>query len=433
MIGFEQYNGIEKLGSSEVRSVQEKLLKKQLEHIASNSPFYRNMFQQEEIKVEKLSLMDLSKLPLTDKTDLEKYNHDFLAVPFTKVADIVLSSGTTGKPTKMMYTNNDLSRLAYNEKVAFTRIGITTEDIVLLTCTMDRCFIAGLAYYSGALAVGAATVRNGLNTFESHVEIIKNMSPTVIVGVPSFLYKMALFLNENGIESNRISVNKLICIGEPIRDKNLSLRKRGSDLEQLWDGKVFSTYASSEIVTTACECYSQCGGHLHPALAIVEIIDDDGNVLPPGEVGEVVMTPLMVEGMPLLRFKTGDISFLIDDPCSCGRTSSRLGPVLGRKKQMIKFYGTTLYPQAIYSVLDEIPEVSAYYVVVSRDSELSDIVKVFVSLRNGSYHRESISEKLQARLRVKPEVVVSSGEEIRKVIFSNKSRKPVRFIDKRGD
>jgi phenylacetate-CoA ligase len=298
---------------------------------------------------------------------------------------------------------------------------------------MDRCFIAGLAYFLGIRSLGAAAIRSGHSSFASHVEIIQQMKPTTIVGVPSFLHKLGLFLKSQDINPQETSVAKLVCIGEPVRDKNLSLLKIGKCLEDIWGAKVFSTYASSETITTFCECSAQKGGHLHPELAVVEIVNDKGEVLPPGEVGEVVVTPLSVEGMPLLRFKTGDVSFLIEGPCECGRVSPRLGPILSRKKQMIKYHGTTIYPQAIYSVLDGIPEVSDYYITVTSDFDLSDVVKIYISVSDESCSADKIIDKLQAHLRVRPEVVIESEESIRKQISSGNSRKLIRFIDMRED
>jgi phenylacetate-CoA ligase len=202
-------------------------------------------------------------------------------------------------------------------------------------------------------------------------------------------------------------------------------------LEKLWGAEIYSTYASSETITSFCECTAQNGGHLHPELAVVEIVDDDGKALQPGEAGEVVVTPLAIEGMPLIRFRTGDVSFLMNEPCTCGRSSARLGPILGRKKQMIKFRGTTLYPGAIYSVLDGIPDVGDYYVTVTSDYDLSDIVKVFAAVRNGSCSAAMIQERLQAQLRVRPEVEIVSEQRVREQIAPEGSRKVNRFLDMR--
>jgi len=296
---------------------------------------------------------------------------------------------------------------------------------------MDRCFVAGLAYFLGIRAIGAAAIRNGHGSLESHMEIIMKMNPTVVVGVPTFLRKLGIYLREKGADPGKTAVSKLVCIGEPLRDERLKLLKIGDDLQRTWQAKAFSTYASSEIVTTFCECSAQQGGHLHQDLAILEIVDENGAVLAPGNIGEVVVTPMGVAGMPLIRFKTGDVSFMTDQACSCGRNSPRLGPILGRKKQMMKLRGTTIYPQAIYALLEEINLINEYYVVVTSESDLSDFITVYVSVKDKACTANMIQDKLQSRLRVKPAVVIDNEANITQQVYAQKSRKPIRFINKR--
>lgn len=423
------YRGVEFSGIDRIREVQEKLLVEHLGHLINNSPYYRRTLKG--IDIQNINLNNLHELPYTDKSDFGKYCDDFLAAPLSKIVDIVFSSGTTGKPSQIMYTENDLERLAYNEEISFTGCGITADDIVLLTCTIDKCFVAGLAYFLGIRSLGAAAVRNGLNTTASHLEIIQRARPTVIVGVPSFILKLGKYIESKNIDPRGIGVKKLVCIGEPLRDKDMSLLRMGSHIEEIWGAKVFSTYASSETITTFCECMMQAGGHLHPDLAIVEIVDEKGKVLQAGETGEVVVTPLSIEGMPLLRFKTGDVSFLINEPCGCGRFSPRLGPILGRKKQMIKFRGTTLYPQAMNAVLDGMPGISEYYITLTSNYDLSDHVKICVSVNNGLCSSDSIASELHAHLRVSPEVVILSDEQMRAQLYLGNSRKILRLIDRR--
>ena len=423
------YRGLEFFGPEKIREAQEKLFRDHLRYLVSNSPYYRRTLSS--IDLEHTGLDRLQELPFTEKKQIGEYCEDFLAVPFSKIVDIVFSSGTTGTPARIMYTENDLKRLAYNEEISLAGCGISAEDIVLLTCTLDRCFIAGLAYFMGTRSLGAAAVRNGLNSVASHLETMLRVNPTVIVGVPSFLLKLGQYFVSKGIGARSIGVSKLICIGEPVRDRDMSLLKMGEQLEAIWGARVFSTYASSETITSFCECGMQAGGHLHPDLALVEIVDDRGKVLPCGKTGEVVVTPLSIEGMPLLRFKTGDVSFLIESACGCGRYSPRLGPIIGRKKQMIKYRGTTLYPQAIYSVLAELPDISEYYVTLSSAYDLSDQIKICVSVNNSACSVESIANELQARLRVRPEVVIESEEQVKGQVYSGNSRKLIRLIDRR--
>lgn len=433
MIEFERNKKHEFSPRAEISKVQQVLLQKHVLYLASHSPYYRALFKAGDIQAETLTLDTLHSVPFTDKTALGQQNEEFLAVPRSAIVDMVLSSGTTGKPTTMMFTESDLQRLAYNEELSLESCGLTREDVVLLACTMDRCFIAGLAYFSGVRSLGAAAIRNGLSGFESHLDIIQRLRPTAMVGVPTFLFKLGQFLKSRDIDPRATGISRLICIGEPIRDRALAFLRIGEDLEALWGAKIYSTYASSETITTFCECTAQRGGHLHPDLAIIEIVDENGSVLPPGELGEVVVTPLAIEGMPLLRFKTGDMSFLIDEPCACGRFSPRLGPIVGRKKQMIKFRGTTLYPNSIYAVLDSLPEISEYYITATSDYDLSDIVKVTVALKEPAHSgfAEKITDRLQALLRVRPEVVVASEDSVRKQVYTGNSRKLIRFVDKR--
>ena len=414
----------------EIATVQQDLLRAHVAYCKEHSPHYQPLLKNCDLAT--VTLESLAELPLTDKADMAKRNSDFLAVPHSKIVDIVFSSGTTGQPVQMMYTSGDLHRLAYNEMLAFAACGICPEDTILLTCTIDRCFIAGLAYFVGGCELGAAMIRNGHGTMESHETVIRKTNPTVLVGVPSFLRKLGIYLAERGLNVAALSVEKLVCIGEPVRIASMELSKLGADLEALWGAKVFSTYASSETITTFCECTAQQGGHLHPDLGIVEIVDEAGHPLPPGEAGEVVVTPLQMEGMPLLRFKTGDISFLLTEPCSCGRNTPRLGPIIGRKNQMMKVQGTTLYPPAVFAALDELTGVCEYSLTVTNHHELSDQLTLCLALVPGADNLESIKRFFQARLRVTPFIVLKTEEELRRTVFPAGSRKPVRFIDQRG-
>jgi phenylacetate-CoA ligase len=413
------------------RAVQAQEFEKHLRHCAAHSPYYRRLFQESGIDPLTIGLDTLARLPVTTKTDFAHHNSEFLAVPPANIVDIVLSSGTTGKPTQVMYTERDLQRLSCNEELSFASCGIDSSDVALLTCTMDRCFVAGLAYFLGLRARGAAVIRNGHGTLTSHFEIIKSIKPSVLVGVPSFLRKLALFLNEHDLPADRTSVRKLVCIGEPVRGPDMQPLKLGADLRALWNADVYSTYASSECITSFCECTALQGGHLHPDLAILEILDEQNQPVAPGKPGEVVLTPLAIEGMPLLRFKTGDVSFLMTDPCPCGRTSPRLGPILGRKQQMMKLRGTTLYPQAVFAALDELPNLGDYYLEIDSHDDLSDELTVHVGARPGQPPPDQIREWLQARLRVTPLITIDPEDKVRHHVYSVESRKPIRVFDRR--
>jgi phenylacetate-CoA ligase len=238
-------------------------------------------------------------------------------------------------------------------------------------------------------------------------------------------------LRLQGIDPAATGVNRLICIGEPVRGGDLALSPLGRRLTEMWLATVLGTYASTEMATAFSDCEAGRGGHLHPELAIVEILDEIGRPLPPGKAGEVVATPLGVTGMPLLRFRTGDIAVLHDEACPCGRLSPRLGPVLGRKAQMLKVRGTTIYPPAVFSALQEMEVVCCYYLEVFDDFALSDRLRVTVALRDGSLGSDEIATQLAARLRVKPEVRIATAEEVTAQTLREGQRKPVLFFDHR--
>ena len=414
---------------AEQRRIQTVRLREHIRYCREHSPYYRGLKE----ATEAVTLDSLANIPLTDKAQFALDNARFLSVPPSQIVDIVFSSGTTGEPTPVMYTAEDLVRLASNEARAFVACGITSEDTALLTCTLDRCFVAGFAYCSGLQQLGAACIRNGISSLESHRAVMQKLRPTVLVGVPVFLSRLGRFLRQNDGASEAASVRHLVCIGEPLRDAHLSPLAVARELGDLFPcATAHSTYASSECVSPFCECSANCGGHLLTDSAVLEIVDGAGRRLPDGEVGEVVITPLGVRGMPLLRFRTGDVSFMLSEPCACGRRSQRLGPIIGRRNEMMKVQGTTLYPAAFFNLLDRMPGVSQSYVTVTSADCLSDCVCVTVATRDTALTEAEIARQLQVVLRVKPQVRIEPEEQVLAVVYTEKSRKPVRFLDRRA-
>jgi len=426
-MSFDVFGRLDFEDPATIRAEQTRLLNEHVAYCRAHSPYYRRILA--DVPDSPVTPESLAELPLTGKNELTEFNDEFLAVPPGEVADISFTSGTTGTPCRICCSGHDLKRLGFNDAKGFLAAGMKPGDRVLLTCTIDRCFLAGLAYCSGVVQMGGAAIRNGLNTIESHAEIMRQSRPDAIVGVPSFLAKLGEHLAQVGYDAS--SLRTLVCIGEPLRNRDLALTPLGRKLEQFFPGTAHSTYASSEIVTSFTECSARAGGHAPAELGIVEIVDEDGNVLPPGSVGEVVVTPLQVTAMPLLRFRTGDVSFLIPETgCSCGRNTPRLGPILGRKAQMLKIRGTTLFPNSFFTVLDALEDVSESYLEVS-GCALSDEIRVVASVRNPDCTAQFIAEQLYNRIRIHVPVALVPQDEARKKIFGT-SRKPVRFFDLRA-
>lgn len=431
---FDSLRGAElsRAPQSEITARQNDLLKRHIGYLAANSPFYRSMFAERGLRPEEIScLADLTMIPFTGKGDLESRYDEFLAVGDEEIVDICLTSGTTGKSVAMLQSSSDLERLAYNEELSFRAAGFSSADRVLVAVASDRCFMAGLAYFLGLTRIKAAVLRGGSGNASLTAELIKTFRPSALVGVPSLLLNVGVRLQREGINPAVLGIKRIVCIGEPVRSQDLALSPLGQTLGELWGCRIFGTYASTEMATSFTDCAEGNGGHLLPELMVVEIVDEAGEPAPPGSFGEVVATPLGVTGMPLLRFKTGDIATLHTEPCPCGRNTPRLGPVIGRKSQMLKCLGTTVYPPAIFTVLQGMQVISGYYIEVESEFALSDRIRVVVGSNDASLSAAFIAERIAATIRVKPEVVIVPPEEILRVTIRDDKRKPVTFFDLR--
>ena len=414
---------------------QSEALKKLLEYLQGHSPFYKRLFAQHHINIHNIrSLDDLRFLPTTSKSDVQEHNWDFLCVPDRQIKEYMATSGTMGKPVEIALTEHDLQRLAYNEHQSFVCADGKPEDIYQLMLTLDRQFMAGMAYYMGIRQLGATLIRKGPGLPSMQWDTIQRLQPTSLVAVPSFLLKLIEWAQEQKIDLRDTPVQKVICIGESLRGSDFELNALGQKINNDWPVKLYSTYASTEMQTAFTECGAGMGGHHQPDLIILEILNEHGDSLKAGEYGEVTITTLGVEGMPLLRYRTGDICTFYDSPCSCGRNTRRLSPVLGRTQQMIKYKGTTIYPPAVFDILNNIPFIKEYVVEVFTNELALDEIRLHINASVPTDDCEmQLKPILQSRLRVMPLLQFHSADTIQKMQFPASSRKQVKFIDNRAN
>lgn len=417
----------------EIRRMQEKKLQELLQYLNARSPFYQKIFREKQIDLSRVrELKDLSVFPVTGKEDLQQYNDEFLCVPRTQIIEYMSTSGTLGAPVTIALTEKDLQRLAYNENGSFECAGGLPEDVYQLMLTLDRQFMAGIAYYSGIRKLGAGIIRLGPGVPSLQWETIFRLKPTAIVAVPSFILKLIQYAADHQIDINSSSVKKAVCIGENIRQTDFSLNVLGKKITGAWNIQLYSTYASTEMQTAFTECSAGKGGHQQPELVIVELLNEQNQPVADGQTGEVSITTLDVEGMPLLRYKTGDICIAHREPCSCGRHSLRLSPVIGRKKQMIKFKGTTLFAPALYDLLNGMDDVVEFVAEVhSNEIGTDELLLHLLPVQQSEETDHRIRAYLQAKLRVTPYIRYVTLEEIQKIQFPVPGRKALRFIDKR--
>jgi len=423
--------------TEEIKKYQEEKLIDLLNYVSENSAFYADMFKRNNIKINDIrTLSDLQKLPFTTKDDLYLRNDDFLCVSRNKVVDYITTSGTLGDPVTFAMTDADLERLAYNECKSFKVSGGKPDDIYQLMVTLDRRFMAGLAYFLGIKKLGAGMVRVGNGMIELQWDTIKRIKPNALVAVPSFILKLIEYAEANGIDYKNSSIKKAICIGEALRNPDFTLNTLGQRIRDKWDIELYSTYASTEMGAAFADCHFEKGGHHHPELLIAEFIDENNNPVSEGEAGELVITTLGVEGMPLVRFKTGDVVQHFNGKCECGRNTVRLGPVIGRKKEMIKYKGTSLYPPALYDILNEMEFVENYVIEVTTNQIGTD--DILIHIATNGYNRPVDFEKIikdhfRAKLRVAPTIIFETSEQINKIKYQEIKRKPVVFIDRRNN
>jgi len=428
-------NDIEYKSIEEIKTFQESLLHEALVYLQANSPYYQRMFKSYGINIDKIHhIEDLVKIPFTEKKDLQLFNDEFRCCKKEKIIDYITTSGTLGDPVTFGCTEKDLQRLAYNEKKSFECAGVKPGDVVQLMTTLDKRFMAGMAYFLGLRELGAGVIRVGNGIPELQWDTIRRIKPDTIMCVPSFILKLIQYAEEHNIDYKNSSIRRIIGIGEGLRDQNFNLNLLGKKIKEKWDVQLFATYSSTEMSATFSECEYGLGGHVHPELIIVEIIGEDGFPVPDGQPGEIVVTTLGVEAMPLLRFRTGDIAAKIVEKCKCGRSSYRLTPLVGRKNNMIKLKGTTLYPPAINDVLDNTDYVENYVIEVRQSEAGTDDVVVKIGLNHQPDFDvvKELKDSFRSRIRVAPQIEILPIEEIQKINYPAKSRKPIKFIDLRN-
>jgi len=393
---------METLKGQELRDLQLKRLKWTI-HQAMNVPFYQKVFRdaglhQDDIK----TLEDVRKIPFTNKSDLRGgYPFGFLAVPMNQVNRIHTTSGTTGKPTVVAYTKHDLDTWAELLARNFTMVGLKAGDI-FQNAANYALFTGGLGIHMGAEKIGAAVIPSGTGNTKRQIEMIEDFHVTALHCTPSY----AMHLTEVAEEMHAdLSSLKVGCFGAEAWSENTR-----RDLEQRLGVKAYDSYGMSELFGpgVAFECEEQDGLHIWHDSYLVEIIDPEtGEVLEPGNKGELVVTPLVKEAMPLLRYRTRDITMVLEDPCSCGR-GLKLGRFFGRSDDMLTIRGINVFPSQIEHVLKSIPEVGDQFMVyIDRGTSHLDEITINVEM-----NREFFSGELSDFVRIQNKIAKTLQEMI---------------------
>jgi len=373
-------NKFETMPREDLGALQLKRLQSTIERIYASVPFYKTAFDKAGVKPEDIkSLEDLQRLPFTDKKDLrDNYPYDMFAAPIEDVVRIHASSGTTGKPTVVGYTQNDIHTWAELMARSFSAAGATSQDI-LHNAFGYGLFTGGIGAHYGAEKLGMAVIPVSGGNTKRQITIMQDFKPTILSGTPSYILHLAEVAEEMGVDFKDLHFKAGIFGAEPWTE---NMR---AELETKLHLKAIDIYGLSEVMGpgVSIECHEeQKGLHVFEDHFIVEIIDSDTcEVLPPGETGELVFTSLTKEAFPVIRYRTKDITSLNPVPCTCGRTHMRMNKPSGRTDDMLIIRGVNVFPSQIESVLLETKKTSPHYqLVVDRKNNLDTLtVKVEIN------------------------------------------------------
>lgn len=393
------------MSREQMRELQGKRLHNQVKNLYHNVPFYRKKMQELDIVPEDIrTIDDIVKLPFTTKKDLrDNYPFGLQACPQSEIIRIHASTGTTGNPTIVVYTRKDISIWSECMARALTSFGITKEDRVSVAYGYGL-FTGGLGAHYGVENLGASVIPASTGSTEKHIKLIKDLDITGIACTPSYALYLAETMKKLGISKEDINLKVGAFGAEPWTD---DMR---CEIEKNLGLKAYNIYGLSEIMgpSVSYECECQNGSHINEDHFFPEIIDPNTlQPLPYGTPGELVFTTLTKEGMPLLRYRTRDLSVLYNDECACGRTNVRMGRILGRSDDMLIIRGINVFPSQIESVLLNIPECAPHYrLIVDRVNNL-DILTVQVEIRQEYFETgfdtltpiTSLEKKLKDRLK----------------------------------
>jgi phenylacetate-CoA ligase len=387
---------VERAPLEELQEMQERKLRQLVDTVYRSSVFYRNRFKEAGVKPEQIkTLEDITKLPFTFKKDLrDNYPTNMFCVPLDQVVRFHVSSGTTGKPTVVGYTRGDIDCWTTSLARALTACGLGRKDIIQVSYGYGL-FTGGLGLHYGAEEIGASVIPMGVGNTERQIELMVDLKATAIACTPSYLLHMNEVAKKMGVSVKDDTCLKTAILGaEPW---SLETRKR---IETSMGIKAYDIYGTSELSGPLfTECEAQNGIHVWADHFLLEVIDKNGDPVKDGQKGELVVTTLSKEALPLIRYKIGDITILNNEECECGRTHPRIMRILGRADDMLIIRGINVFPSQIESVLMTIPEVGEHFqIIADRKGELDDLtVRVEVT-------RAAFSDKLADLMKLEKKI-----------------------------
>ena len=421
------------MSKEEMSRVQSERLVNTVNKIYHNVPFYRGKMQKAGLEPGDIKTVeDLSKLPFTYKQDLrDTYPYGMFAVPMSEIVRIHASSGTTGRQTVVGYTRKDIDTWAEVMARTLACAGANKDSIIQVAYGYGL-FTGGLGAHYGAERVGASVIPISGGNTKRQLQIMKDFGTTILACTPSYALFMAEELEEAGIKKGDLKLKAGVFGAEPWSN---NMR---NEIEQRLGILAIDIYGLSEVIGpgVATECSCKCGLHIQEDHFIPEIINPDTEeVLPPGSKGELVFTTVTKEGLPLLRYRTRDISTLDYEKCQCGRTLVRMGKVTGRTDDMLIIRGVNVFPSQIESVLLEIGETAPHYLLIVDRVDNLDLLEVWVEMTQSMFSDEvKRIEDLERKIKREIESILGISAKVKLVepkTIERSEGKAKRVIDKR--
>lgn len=395
----------------QMRELQGKRLCKLVQYVYHNVPFYRHKMQEMDLTPDDIrEIEDITKLPFTTKQDLrDNYPYGLMAAPLSEVVRVHASSGTTGNPTIVGYTRRDLSIWSEVMSRCLSAYGVTREDTFSVSYGYGL-FTGGLGAHYGVENLGATVIPASTGNTEKHVRLIRDLHITGIACTPSYALYLAEVVERMGIRKEELGLRIGAFGAEPWTE---NMRQ---EIQSRLGLRGYNIYGLSEIMGpgVSYECQEQYGSHINEDHFYPEIIDPvTCQNLPYGTQGELVFTTLTKEGMPLLRYRTKDLTSLIADPCPCGRTSVRMTPIMGRSDDMLIIRGINVFPSQVESVILGMKEFEPQYLLVVDRKNNLDTLEVQVEVRRDFFSddigsmlklKKTLSDRLKSVLSISAEV-----------------------------
>ena len=416
-----------------LREIQEQRLQWVVKWVYEQVPFYRKRFEESGVRPRDIKkLEDIVKLPFTTKDDLrENYPYGLFAVPLDRVVRIHSSSGTTGKPVVVGYTRGDLNTWAELTARIATAGGVTPSDVCQISFGYGL-FTGGFGLHYGVERIGASVVPISAGNTERQIMIMKDFKTTALICTPSYELYIAEVGKEMGVDFSELPLRLGLFGAEPWSE---GMRK---EIEERLGISATDNYGLTEVMGPGVsgECEVKNGLHINEDHFLVEVVNPQtGEPLPPGEIGELVFTSLTKEAFPIIRYRTRDLSYLIDEPCPCGRTLIRMAKVRGRTDDMVVVRGVNVFPSQVEAVLTEIEGVEPHFQIIVDRKKALDVMEVWVevseeifpdAMRKLVEFEKKVEERLQSVLGVKAKVKLVEPK-----TFARTAGKAKRVIDRR--